>query len=72
MIDRNSSKDIIIGKLIGMNKKVNINFYYTPTQLTENPLIFDPEQMSQWWKEGYEFAKSRNPVSFCHNPNLKD
>lgn len=38
---QNSSKDIIIGKLIGLNKKVNINFYYTPTQLTDNPLIFD-------------------------------
>jgi len=45
---QNSSKDIIIGKLIGLNKKVNINFYYTPTQLTDNPLIFNPEQMKQW------------------------
>jgi len=72
MIDRNSSKDVIIGKLAGMNKKININFYYTPNQLTENPLIFVPEQMTQWWKDGYEFAKSKNPVSFCHIPNLKD
>jgi len=72
MNHQNSSKDIIIGKLVGLNQKININFYYTPHQLTENPLIFDPEQMTQWWKDGYEFAKSRNPVSFCHIPNLND
>lgn len=71
MNHQNSSKDIIIGKLIGLNQKININFYYTPNQLTENPLIFDTEQMTQWWKDGYEFAKSRNPISYCHIPYLK-
>jgi len=70
MNHQNSNKDIIIGKLVGLNKKVNINFYYTPTQLTDNPLFFNPEQMKQWWKDGYEFAKSKNPVSYCHIPNL--
>lgn len=70
MNHRNSHKDIIIGKLIGLNKKVNINFYYTPKNLTDNPLIFDPKQMTQWWKEGYEFAKSKNPISYCHIPNI--
>ena len=70
MNHQNSSKDIIIGKLIGLNQKIDINFYYTPRQLTDNPLIFDPEEMTQWWKEGYDFAKSRNPVSFCHIPNF--
>ncbi len=66
---QNSTKDIIIGKLIGMNKQININFYFTPTQLTENPLIFDPIVMTQWWEEGYEFAKSKSPVSYCHIPS---
>ncbi|CAH8281881.1 putative patatin/cPLA2 family phospholipase [Mariniflexile fucanivorans] len=70
MNHQNSTKDIIIGKLIGLNRKVNINFYYTPYQLTDNPLIFDAEQMTQWWNDGFEFAKSRNPVSFCHIPNI--
>lgn len=67
---QNSTKDIIIGKLVGLSQKININFYYTPNELTDNPLIFDPKQMSQWWQEGYEFAKSKNPVSYCHIPNL--
>lgn len=71
MNHQNSSKDVIIGKLEGLNKKVNINFYYTPRELTENPLYFNPEQMTQWWQEGYEFAKSQNPVNFCHIPNRK-
>lgn len=70
MNHQNSSKDIIIAKLVGLNKKVNINFYYTPYDLTDNPLIFDSEQMTQWWHEGYEFARLKKPVSYCYNPNL--
>lgn len=68
MNSQNYSKDILLGRLIGMNNKININFYFTPHQLTDNPLIFDTEQMTQWWQEGYEFAKSKMPVSFCHIP----
>ncbi|MDQ5930691.1 MAG: hypothetical protein QG594_2479 [Bacteroidota bacterium] len=64
----NNSKDIIIGKLIGLNKDIKINFYFTPTELTDNPLIFDSEKMSQWWHDGYEYAKSKKPDSFCHIP----
>lgn len=71
MNHQNSSKDIIIGKLIALNKSIKINFYYTPYQLTDNPLIFDCEQMKRWWQEGIEFAKSKNPESFCHVPYLK-
>jgi len=69
MNGQNYTKDIMIGKLVGLNKMVNINFYFTPRQLTDNPLIFDTAQMTQWWQEGYEFAKSKMPVSFCHIPN---
>ena len=68
MKNTNNSKDVIIGKLIGLNQDIKINFYYTPTELTDNPLIFDPDKMSQWWKEGYEYAKSKKPDSFCHIP----
>lgn len=68
MNGQNYTKDILIGRLAGLSKKVNINFYFTPRQLTDNPLIFDSEQMTQWWQEGYEFAKSRTPVNFCHIP----
>ncbi|UQD56629.1 patatin-like phospholipase family protein [Flavobacterium sp. K5-23] len=66
---QNSNKDVIIAKLVGLKQEININFYYVPTHLTDNPLIFDSEQMTQWWKDGYEFAKTKKPVNFCQNPN---
>jgi predicted patatin/cPLA2 family phospholipase len=69
MNNQNSSKDLIIGKLVGINKNIQINFYSTPTTLTDNPLLFDSEQMTQWWQDGYDFAKSKSPISFCHIPN---
>ncbi|MCI4442906.1 MAG: hypothetical protein JHC39_05305 [Lentimicrobium sp.] len=36
MIDRNSSKDVIIGKLVGLNQKINI--LKRDLTLTEYPL----------------------------------
>lgn len=69
MNNQNYIKDIVIGKLVSMDKKININFYFTPRQLTDNPLHFDTEQMTQWWKEGYEYAKLKMPISFCHIPS---
>jgi NTE family protein len=69
---QNSNKDVIIAKLVGLKQKININFYYVPTHLTDNPLIFDPEQMSQWWKDGYEFAKTKIPENICQNPTANE
>ncbi|PKH68997.1 patatin [Flavobacterium sp. ALD4] len=71
MTIQNGSKDLIIGKLAGVSRKIDINFYYTPRHLTENPLFFNSEQMTKWWQEGYEFAKSKNPVRYCHIPEQK-
>jgi len=34
-----------------------LNFYYTPTILTTNSLIFDKEKMTKWWQSGFNFAK---------------
>jgi NTE family protein len=68
---QNSNKDVIIAKLVGLKQKININFYYVPTHLTDNPLIFDPEQMTQWWKDGYEFAKTKVPENICQNPTAE-
>lgn len=61
-----SIKDVIIGKLTGVNRNIDIRIYYTPRQLTENPLIFDPELMSRWWEEGLQFAANNEPVCYCH------
>lgn len=63
-----SVKDILIGKLMGMNRRIDIRIYYLPRQLTDNVLVFDPEQMTQWWEEGYQFARNKEPVCYCHMP----
>ncbi|WP_418510137.1 patatin-like phospholipase family protein [Corallibacter sp.] len=56
-VERN---DIIIGKLAAKNKGVKLNLYYTPTDLTENSLIFSKKLMTKWWQLGYDYAKERN------------
>lgn len=65
-----SIKDLIIGKLMGMNRSIDIRVYYTPRQLTDNSLVFDPDLMSRWWEEGYQFAAANDPVCYCHKPVL--
>ncbi len=60
MLDRIERQNIRIGKFVANNRDAIINFYYTPTVLTTNSLIFDKEKMTQWWASGYEFAMKKN------------
>ena len=60
MLDRIETQNIKIGKFTAANHDAILNFYYTPTVLTTNSLIFDEEQMKAWWESGYEFAKHQN------------
>lgn len=60
MLDRIETQNIRIGKFSAANKDCIINFYYTPSVLTTNSLIFDKDKMREWWESGYEFAKYRN------------
>jgi TfoX/Sxy family transcriptional regulator of competence genes len=60
MLDRIEAQNIKIGKFAAANKNVTINFYYTPTVLTTNSLIFDEKQMKSWWKSGYKFAEEKS------------
>lgn len=62
MLHQIGVNDITIGELKSRNKGVVINFYYAPRMLTENPLIFEPEQMASLWQEGFDCAKENNPV----------
>lgn len=51
--------DLLIGHLESIyNKDVKVNFYFTPRNLTQHSFYFDPALMSQWWQEGYDYAKS--------------
>jgi predicted patatin/cPLA2 family phospholipase len=54
--------NITIGKLAAKNKNVKLNLYYTPTQLTDNALIFNKEKMKDWWHKGYEYAKNKSEL----------
>lgn len=60
IIDQVEKKDIIIGRLAAASNNVKLNFYYTPTKLTDNPLVFNKKLMLDWWKQGYEYAKNKS------------
>ena len=62
MLDQISTDDIIIGKLTGQKRKVTLNFYHPPELITENSLIFEPELMTKWWQEGYEYGGKVSPI----------
>ncbi len=63
LMDQVEKNDITIGKLAAKTKDVNLNLYYTPTRLTENSLIFSKRLMVKWWREGYEYARSKHEDS---------
>ncbi len=60
MLDRIESQNIRIGKYVANHNDAVINFYYAPTVLTTNSLIFDKKKMTDWWKRGYKFAQHKN------------
>ena len=60
MLDRIEQQNIRIGKFAAANSDVIINFYYTPTVLTTNSLIFNKKKMMAWWERGLQFAKFIN------------
>ncbi len=50
--------DVLIGHLESIyNTRVRVNFIFAPHQLTQHSFYFDPKQMTDWWKEGYEYAE---------------
>ncbi|NIJ45514.1 putative patatin/cPLA2 family phospholipase [Wenyingzhuangia heitensis] len=52
--------NVSIGKLASHYGDVQLNLYYTPTILTTNSLVFDKELMTEWWIEGYSYAKNKH------------
>jgi predicted acylesterase/phospholipase RssA len=60
MLQQIAYDDLLIGHLQSIyNDHIQIKFFFTPRLLTEYSFYFDPEQMTQWWKEGYEYAQKR-------------
>lgn len=60
MLDRIEKQNIQIGKFTAANKTATIKFYYTPTVLTTNSLIFDKKQMKSWWQTGFNYAREKS------------
>lgn len=71
MLDRIELQNIKIGKFAANHHDAIINFYYTPTILTTNSLVFDKEQMSKWWESGYLYASARSSRSSEFEPELE-
>lgn len=72
MLDRIENQNVRIGKLVANQKDAIINFYYTPTVLTTNSLIFNKERMTMWWKRGYLYAKNKNEETSPINPEVQE
>ncbi|WP_333600418.1 patatin-like phospholipase family protein [Flavobacterium sp.] len=62
LLNQVEKHDITIGKLAANNKNVKLNLYYTPTQLTNNALIFNKDKMKLWWQQGYDYAKNKSEL----------
>jgi predicted patatin/cPLA2 family phospholipase len=60
MLDKIEDQNIRIGKFVANHNDAIINFYFTPTVLTTNSLIFDRDKMTSWWESGFNFAKYKN------------
>ena len=73
MMFENFKKDIDSTLWKPCDNDVKINIYYTPTQLTNNSMYFDKEQMSKWWDDGYNFMKeiSNGEHPCCQTIHIK-
>jgi predicted patatin/cPLA2 family phospholipase len=68
MLDRIEQQNIKIGKFVASHNDAIINFYFTPTVLTTNSLVFDQKQMTKWWESGYMYAASKSQQSSEFEP----
>ena len=57
--DRIESQNMHIGKLVAQDNNTSIRMFYTPKILTTNSLIFNKEQMKEWWQQGWEYARNK-------------
>jgi NTE family protein len=70
MLDRIENQNIRIGKYVASHNNAIINFYYTPTVLTTNSLIFDKAKMTAWWKSGFNYAKFKSSETSPLEPEI--
>lgn len=59
LLDQVEQHNITSGKLAAKANNATLNLYYTPTQLTENSLIFNKKLMTEWWELGFQYGKQK-------------
>ena len=59
MLSQIARDEKYIGLLESMHHDIKIRYFHTPRVMTDNSLIFDPEQMRLWWEEGKAFARKQ-------------
>ncbi len=59
LLDQVEQHNVTAGKLAAKNKNATLNLYYTPTKLTENSLVFNKKLMTEWWQQGFDYARKK-------------
>jgi len=59
MLEQVERGNTIEGKLVAADKDIELNLFYTPSKLTENSLVFDKKLMSNWWRQGFDYAAEK-------------
>ncbi len=57
MLNTTARQSIELARRRAVNEKINLKMMYTPSLLTTNSLIFDKEEMTKWWQQGFEYAE---------------
>ncbi|MDX1479059.1 MAG: patatin-like phospholipase family protein [Saprospiraceae bacterium] len=57
MLHQLAQDDVSMSLLESRYTDIKINLIHTERILTDNSVIFDPEQMRSWWQEGWEYAE---------------
>ena len=47
-----------VGELLAKKHNVKLRLFYTPRVLTTNSLVFNQQEMEQWWSEGWEHTRN--------------
>jgi len=47
-----------VGELLAKKHNVKLRMFYTPRVLTTNSLVFDQQEMEQWWEEGRNYPQN--------------
>ncbi len=56
--------DINVALAEARSSGTRIRLIHTPTELTDNSFIFDPNQMSKWWNMGHDHARKIHEEGF--------